>query len=131
MRLSDHQAEFAADVARLIRMVDLSYPRLRLRLGHAYRSIEEQQRLMDAGISKVRKPESSKHTQRLAVDLILDKLDGTGIWVYQTKSDEYKVLGDMWEAFSKHNRWGGRWQDGNHFERLEHQRLEDLEVYEL
>ncbi len=36
---------------------------------------------------------------------------------YQRKTAAYKPLGDYWESLDPLNRWGGRFDDGNHFER--------------
>jgi hypothetical protein len=53
--------------------------------------------------------EVSLHAKRLAQDLNLF-LDGE----YLTATDEYQCLGDFWESIG--GRWGGTWEDGNHFE---------------
>ena len=123
MRLSDHQAAFTADVARLIRMVRMMHRDYRVRLDYAKRSVEEQQRLIDAGISTISRAENSQHVKGLAVDLILDAKENNG-WEWVQDGDKYRFLGARWEAMSLWNRWGGRWGDGNHFERLERVRDE-------
>ena len=61
---------------------------------------------------------SSMHKLRLARDLILDKLGDDGEFDYQTKTSAYRKLGELWESMDPANRWGGRYNDGNHFERL-------------
>lgn len=53
--------------------------------------------------------ERSKHHCRCATDLNLFKND-----VYLTKTADYQELGDFWESIG--GKWGGRWNDGNHFE---------------
>lgn len=55
-------------------------------------------------------PESN-HKRRLAIDLNLFK-DG----VYLASSQEHERFGRYWESLNKKNRWGGRWNDGNHYE---------------
>ena len=56
----------------------------------------------------------SCHHVGLAADILLYR-DG----VYLTHSDEYKELGERWEALGKELGlelvWGGRFNDGNHF----------------
>lgn len=53
---------------------------------------------------------SSCHKLKLAVDLNLTK-DGKLI----TKTSGHKVLGDWWEKQHLDCRWGGRFNDGNHY----------------
>ena len=55
--------------------------------------------------------ENSLHYSRLAVDLNLFKDGG-----YLVDTENYKDLGDYWESLDPDCRWGGRFQDGNHFE---------------
>lgn len=117
MTLSEHQAEFTRDLTLLLLYVALYRSDLRVRLGYAERSIEEQQRLIDSGASALSNPEASSHVRRLAADLIVDRRDGSR-WTYMTATEDYRDLGAMWERLSSHNRWGGRYHDGNHFERL-------------
>jgi len=51
----------------------------------------------------------SKHKKRLAIDLNLFK-DG----VYLTRTKHHKKLGKFWESIG--GVWGGRFNDGNHYE---------------
>lgn len=51
----------------------------------------------------------SAHKKRLAIDLNLFK-DG----VYLKKTKDHKSLGKFWESIG--GIWGGRFQDGNHYE---------------
>ena len=57
---------------------------------------------------------NSLHLIPLAVDLVL-YIDGE----YKTKTEDYRALGEYWESLSPLARWGGRFNDGNHFS-LEH-----------
>lgn len=57
----------------------------------------------------------SLHRSRLAVDLNLFK-DG----VYLSETSEHLPLGEYWEALHSLCRWGGRFNDGNHYS-LEHE----------
>lgn len=52
----------------------------------------------------------SGHKNKLAIDLLLFK-DG----VYLTATEDYRPLGEWWEKQHEFARWGGRFQDGNHF----------------
>jgi hypothetical protein len=56
----------------------------------------------------------SQHEKSLADDLDL-YLDG----VYQTSTAAHKALGEHWESLDPHCRWGGRYNDGNHYETLQ------------
>ena len=56
----------------------------------------------------------SVHRSGLAVDLILYKLvDTEFVWV--TDASEYEALGKWWEEQHPDARWGGRFNDANHF----------------
>jgi hypothetical protein len=52
---------------------------------------------------------SSKHKRRLAIDLNLFR-DGK----YLIDTEDYRELGEYWESVG--GKWGGRFNDGNHFE---------------
>lgn len=52
----------------------------------------------------------SAHKQRLAIDLNLFK-DG----VYLQTSEDHRPLGEWWEQQHELCRWGGRFNDGNHY----------------
>jgi len=54
--------------------------------------------------------QNSNHYIRLAIDLNLFK-DGE----YLTKTEDHKPLGEYWEKMNANNRWGGRFNDGNHY----------------
>ena len=96
MGLRDKQSEFARRVPLLIRRAfEMGYE---VTLGDAYRD--------------PRCPygsKSSRHKSRLAIDLNLFK-DG----VYLRKTSDHKELGEYWEALG--GIWGGRFNDGNHYE---------------
>jgi len=88
-----------------------------LTFGHAWRSIEEQRRLVNGGKSQTM---NSKHLDRLAVDFNVFK-NGTLTW----KWNDIKPLGDYWVSLHTKNRWGGDWNkngikdgfiDSPHFE---------------
>lgn len=56
----------------------------------------------------------SLHRQRLALDLNLFK-DGK----FLKKTEDHRPLGEWWEQQHPLARWGGRFNDGNHYS-LEH-----------
>lgn len=53
---------------------------------------------------------SSCHKLRLAIDLNLFR-DG----VFLTTTEAHRQLGEWWEQQHELARWGGRFQDGNHY----------------
>lgn len=52
----------------------------------------------------------SVHKQRLAIDLNLFKHGK-----YLSQTEDHKSLGNYWETLHPDCRWGGRYQDGNHY----------------
>jgi len=65
--------------------------------------------------AKVRSPlehkASSQHYVKCAADLNLFK---DGKWLIMTV--DHKAFGEYWESLSPECRWGGAWNDGNHYE---------------
>lgn len=53
---------------------------------------------------------TSCHKLKLAIDLNLFKDE-----VYQVTTEDHKELGEWWEEQNKYCRWGGRFNDGNHY----------------
>lgn len=53
---------------------------------------------------------NSNHKVKLAIDL---NLFYGGVW--QTKTEQHKELGEWWEKQHSLCRWGGRFNDGNHY----------------
>jgi hypothetical protein len=53
----------------------------------------------------------SNHYIKCAADLNLFKLG-----VYLPKTEDHKASGEMWETRHPRCRWGGRYNDGNHYE---------------
>jgi len=96
MSLREQQSEFARLVPRLIdKAFELGFE---VTLGDAYRD-----KRCPYGSA------SSKHKRRLAIDLNLFK-DG----VYLTGTEDHRPLGEFWESIG--GTWGGRFDDGNHYE---------------
>lgn len=54
--------------------------------------------------------ERSLHRDRLAADLNLF-IGGK----YQQSTEAHRKLGEFWETLHELNRWGGRFNDGNHY----------------
>lgn len=104
MKLGQQQKEFAKRVAFLIlKAYELGYE---LTLGDAYRD----PRVFGLkGEKKGYGSSNSEHKVRLAIDLNLFK-DG----VYLTTTEDHRELGEWWESVG--GVWGGRFDDGNHYE---------------
>ena len=104
MTLREKQALFVRLVAELIQYASsLGYE---LTFAEAYRSPEEAARLAASGKGIAK----SLHTSRLAIDLNLFK---DGKWLSSTES--HAPLGHWWEERHELCRWGGRFNDGNHY----------------
>ena len=106
MRLSKKQAIFARNVALLIKYANSKG--YEVTFGDCYRPSFLQRILIKMGKSWTMK---SQHSKRLAVDLNLFK-DGK----YLTSSSSHRFLGKEWERLNHYNVWGGRFNDGNHYE---------------
>lgn len=97
------------DAARLImRAFETGY---RLRGGDLFRDPRVHG---DYGVKGSYSHPKSNHKLKLAVDLLAFKDKK-----YLTATPDYRELGMWWEDLSPYNRWGGRYNDGNHFERLQ------------
>lgn len=53
---------------------------------------------------------NSCHKLKLAIDLNLFRNDK-----FMTATEDHKALGEWWESQHELCRWGGRFQDGNHY----------------
>ena len=110
MTLGQKQRLFAKMVARLIdKAHDLGYE---VSLGDAYRDPRVHGHM---GEKKSYSSANSVHKERLAIDLNLFK-DGK----YLTSSEDHRSIGEWWEKQHESARWGGRFNDGNHYS-FEHQ----------
>ena len=72
------------------------------RQAQAKRSKEEAKRLGK---------EDSVHTLYLATDIDLFDSDGQ----YLSRTEDHTEFGLFWESLDPDARWGGRWDDGNHY----------------
>lgn len=105
MKLSTMQQIFTVNIAKLILFADEND--YGLTFGDAYRD----PRLHgEFGEKKSYSAASSVHKVRLAVDFNLFY-----VGIYRTGTSDYRRLGEYWESLHPLNRWGGRWNDGNHF----------------
>lgn len=105
MSLRTIQTEFAKLVPRLIdRAFEMGYE---VTLGDAYR---DPRAFGMMGVVKAYGHPSSAHKRRMAIDLNLFK-DGE----FLDSSDAHRPLGEWWEQQHALARWGGRFQDGNHY----------------
>ena len=99
------QSEFARLVPRLIdKAFELGYE---ITLGDAFRD----ERVHGAfGVKLGYGHPKSGHKKRLAIDLNLFK-DGE----YLEGTEAHRELGEWWEQQHPQARWGGRFNDGNHY----------------
>lgn len=105
MTLRETQVLLARLVPRLIdRAFELGYE---VTLGDAFRD----ERVHGAlGVKLGYGHPKSGHKKRLAIDLNLFK-DGE----YLEGTDAHRELGEWWEQQNPLCRWGGRFNDGNHY----------------
>lgn len=105
MTLGEKQELFASMVPDLLmKAFDMGY---KVRLGDTYRD----PRVFGAiGEHKGYGFSRSCHKLRLAIDLNLFK-DGK----YLTETEDHRPLGEWWEQQHELCRWGGRFNDGNHY----------------
>jgi hypothetical protein len=96
--LRERQSRFVKMVGHLIAWADEHG--YELTFGDAYR---------DSRVNWTYGARNSKHRVRLAVDFNL-YIDG----VYQTSTEAHAPLGEYWESIG--GVWGGRWNDGNHYQ---------------
>lgn len=114
MNLGAKQRLFAKLIAELILWAyEQGYA---VTLGDAYR---DPRLFGEIGESKGYGRSKSNHKRRLALDLNLFK-NVKGNWVYCTKTSDHEPLGKKWESMNSLCRWGGRFNDGNHYS-LEHE----------
>ena len=107
MTLSKHQQIFARHIALLILYADvLGYA---VTFGDAFRDPRVHG---EYGKKESYASANSEHKRRLAVDLNLFD-DGE----YLGSTDDHEELGEFWESLDPLNVWGGRWEDGNHYQR--------------
>lgn len=105
MSLRKKQSEFARLVGNLIiRAYTMGYE---VTLGDAYRDPRVHGAM---GVRKSYSHPKSAHKIRLAIDLNLFK-DGE----FLETTEDHRPLGEWWEKQHPMARWGGRFDDGNHY----------------
>lgn len=105
MTLGEKQRMFPPLVAKLIQFAyDSGYE---LTFGDALR---DSRVFGQMGEKKGYGQASSNHKIKLAIDLNLFK-NGK----YLDKTEDHAPLGAYWESLNPACRWGGRFQDGNHY----------------
>lgn len=98
MSLGTEQEEFTRDLGLLLVWY---YGRgYRIRMGDVW--------------AKEGHKDNSQHYKKLAADLNLF-MGGE----YLTETSDHEAGGKYWESLDPKNRWGGRYEDGNHYERME------------
>ena len=105
MKLGERQRLF---VKLLPRLIDFAYEQgYELTVGDAFRD----HRLHGApGVKMGYGHPNSNHKNRLAIDLNLFK---NGVFLQATT--DHTPLGEFWEKLHQLCRWGGRFNDGNHY----------------
>lgn len=104
MTLGEKQRRFVPMIAKLI---NFAYENgYELTFGDAYRDPRVHGQV---GEKKSYSATNSNHKIRLAVDFNLFK-DGK----FLTSTEDHKPLGEYWESIG--GSWGGRFNDGNHYE---------------
>lgn len=105
MSLRKLQSEFALSISKLIQKAyELGYE---VTIGDAYRDPRLHGNL---GVKLGYGHAKSAHKVRLAIDLNLFK-DGE----FLEGSEAHQQLGEWWESQHPLARWGGRFNDGNHY----------------
>lgn len=105
MTLGERQRLF---VKLLPRLLDFAYEQgYELTVGDAYRDPRVHGAM---GIQMGYGHKNSNHKNRLAIDLNLFKGG-----VFLQTSEDHKLLGEFWENLDTLCRWGGRFNDGNHY----------------
>lgn len=98
LTLRQKQSLFVRLLAKLI--VFAEQEGYELTLGHAY----------DPPESNSGRSPNSLHRLRLAIDLNLFKNNQ-----FLTATEDHRTLGEYWERLHPLCRWGGRFNDGNHY----------------
>jgi hypothetical protein len=102
MKIRDKQSYFAYHLAHLIIWI-YSHPGWEVTLG-------------EGSIEPTRKEhlhmEGSLHRMKLAQDI---NLFINGQWIYDGSHPAWTTIGEHWEQQHKLARWGGRFNDSNHF----------------
>ena len=113
MTLSQIQREFSRDIVTLkTHMLEKGYE---FTDGDAFRDERIHGKY---GEKKSYSAANSQHKLRLANDINLFLNDR-----YLKETEDHHYFGAYWESIRPENRWGGRFNDGNHYERRQHETL--------
>lgn len=97
--LSERQCDFTEAVARLIlKAIELGYS---IKVSEWNRTVATEIEYIAKGLSKLKDPNSCRHVQLLAVDIVLFN-GGKAI----LEGEAFRPLGEYWESLG--GRWGGR-----------------------
>jgi|SRR3990167_9705461 len=105
MTLRQKQSTFAFLIARLL--IYINDNKYEFTFGEALRTPEQAALYAKSGIGD----KNSLHIKKLAIDINLFK-NGK----YLSSTESHKLFGEWWEKQHAHCRWGGRFNDGNHYE---------------
>ena len=120
MSMSDTQARHLHLISLLV--LEAHSEGYKLTSGDAYRDPRAHGRKGDGSGCAGYSSSNSQHKDRLAHDFNLFISATIGPEIYPTggqyaqDGEAYKKLGKYWESLHQECRWGGRYQDGNHFE---------------
>ena len=107
MRLSEKQQKFTEAIGKLI---TYAYSKgYGLTVGDAYRDYRVHGQM---GEKKSYAAANSVHKVRLAQDF---NLFVNGEWIAKGNHPAWFDLGEYWESLKGEARWGGRFDDSNHF----------------
>lgn len=107
MKLSDKQQQFTKAIGQLIAY---AYSKgYGLTVGDAYRDYRAHGQM---GEKKSYAAANSVHKVRLAMDF---NLFVNGEWISNGDHPAWKDLGQYWGTLHGEARWGGEWNDANHF----------------
>lgn len=108
--LGTRQRRFSIEIARLIVW---AYDELgvQLTIGDAFR---DPRMYGEFGQEKGYSSKYSCHKLKLAMDLNLFTNNGR-TWTYRIGTKAHQKIGEKWESMGEDHRWGGRFDDGNHY----------------
>jgi hypothetical protein len=110
MSLSKKQQKFTECISKLIAQAyKLGYA---LTFGDAYRDPRVHGVYGEHGVKESYAASKSVHKLRLAVDF---NLFVDGEYITSGEHIAYQQLGEFWEGLDPDARWGGRFDDANHF----------------
>ena len=107
MKLSDRQANFLLDIARLIFWCDSQG--IKTTGGELLRTQYQQDRYIEQGLSD---KEDSKHLSKLAMDFNF-WINGVSMWHMEVEEQKelLKPIGEKWISLRAGNIWGGHWRE--------------------